>query len=140
MAEPRPQASAGILRRPIGMKTATYFEQPSPQLTTLYQADGKTPYPYWNILLRPAGSINASAKDMALETMHSRYGGSVCLHGAVDAQKLLVSGSPAAVKAEVGKIAQLWGRGGGIIVGPSHEATPDTPIENIRAMKLLECS
>jgi CubicO group peptidase (beta-lactamase class C family) len=50
---------------PIGMKTATYFEQPSPQLTTLYQADGKTPYPYWNILLRPAGSINASAKDMA---------------------------------------------------------------------------
>ncbi len=45
---------------PIGMKTATYFEQPSPQLTTLYHADGKTPYPYWNILLRPAGSINAS--------------------------------------------------------------------------------
>jgi CubicO group peptidase (beta-lactamase class C family) len=51
--------------QPIGMKTATYFEQPSPQLTTLYHPDGKTPYPYWNILLRPAGSINASAKDMA---------------------------------------------------------------------------
>jgi CubicO group peptidase (beta-lactamase class C family) len=50
---------------PIGMKTATYFEEPSPQLTTLYHADGKTPYPYWNILLRPAGAINASAKDMA---------------------------------------------------------------------------
>lgn len=50
---------------PIGMKTATYFEQPTPQLTTLYQNDGKTPFPYWNILLRPAGAINASAKDMA---------------------------------------------------------------------------
>jgi CubicO group peptidase (beta-lactamase class C family) len=50
---------------PIGMKTASYFEQPSPQLTALYHADGKTPFPYWNILLRPAGSINASAKDMA---------------------------------------------------------------------------
>jgi CubicO group peptidase (beta-lactamase class C family) len=50
---------------PIGMKTATYFEQPSAQLTTLYHSDGKTPYPYWNILLRPAGAINASAKDMA---------------------------------------------------------------------------
>jgi CubicO group peptidase (beta-lactamase class C family) len=50
---------------PIGMKTATYFE-PSPGLaTTLYHNDGKTPYPYWHILLRPAGSINASAKDMA---------------------------------------------------------------------------
>lgn len=50
---------------PIGMKTATYFERPSPQLTTLYHSDGKTPFPYWNILLRPAGAINASAKDMA---------------------------------------------------------------------------
>ena len=50
---------------PIGMKTATYFEAPSPQLTTLYHDDGKTPYPYWNILLRPAGAINASARDMA---------------------------------------------------------------------------
>jgi CubicO group peptidase (beta-lactamase class C family) len=50
---------------PIGMKTATYFEVPSPPLTLLYHPDGKTPYPYWHILLRPAGSINASAKDMA---------------------------------------------------------------------------
>jgi CubicO group peptidase (beta-lactamase class C family) len=50
---------------PIGMKTATYLEQPSPLLTTLYQNDGKTPYPYWNILVRPAGAINASANDMA---------------------------------------------------------------------------
>jgi CubicO group peptidase (beta-lactamase class C family) len=50
---------------PIGMKTATYFQPSSPPLTTLYHPDGKTPYPYWNILYRPAGSINASAKDMA---------------------------------------------------------------------------
>jgi CubicO group peptidase (beta-lactamase class C family) len=50
---------------PIGMKTATYFEQPSPQLATLYQNGGKTPFPYWNILERPAGAINASANDMA---------------------------------------------------------------------------
>lgn len=50
---------------PIGMRTATYFQPPSPPLTTLYHPDGKTPYPYWNILYRPAGSINASGKDMA---------------------------------------------------------------------------
>jgi CubicO group peptidase (beta-lactamase class C family) len=50
---------------PIGMKTATYFEQPSPQLATLYHGDGKTAFPYWNILERPAGAINASANDMA---------------------------------------------------------------------------
>jgi CubicO group peptidase (beta-lactamase class C family)/uncharacterized membrane protein len=50
---------------PIGMKTATYFQATAAQSTTLYHPDGKTPYPYWNILYRPAGSINASAKDMA---------------------------------------------------------------------------
>jgi len=53
------------LFRPIGMKTATYFPPPPGSATTLYHDDGKTPYPYWNILLRPAGSINASAQDMA---------------------------------------------------------------------------
>jgi len=50
---------------PIGMKTATYFQPHAEQTTTLYHRDGKTPHPYWNILLRPAGSINASANDMA---------------------------------------------------------------------------
>ena len=50
---------------PIGMKTATYLPPPSGTATTLYHDDGKTPYSYWNILYRPAGSINASANDMA---------------------------------------------------------------------------
>jgi len=50
---------------PIGMKTATYFKPASGKETTLYHGDGKTPYGYWNIIFRPAGSINASAQDMA---------------------------------------------------------------------------
>lgn len=50
---------------PIGMKTASYFQSNSTPATTLYHEDGKTPYRYWNILYRPAGSINASANDMA---------------------------------------------------------------------------
>jgi len=49
---------------PIGMKTATYF-LPSANAVTLYHDDGKTPYAYWHIIYRPAGSINASARDMA---------------------------------------------------------------------------
>lgn len=51
---------------PIGMKTATYFEPAAgTPATTLYHDDGKTPYRYWHILMRPAGAINASANDMA---------------------------------------------------------------------------
>lgn len=51
---------------PIGMKTATYFEPAAgTPATTLYHDDGKTPYRYWHILMRPAGAINAAANDMA---------------------------------------------------------------------------
>jgi CubicO group peptidase (beta-lactamase class C family) len=53
------------LFRPIGMKTATYFKPADTAITALYHDDGKTPYPYWNIICRPAGAMNASAKDMA---------------------------------------------------------------------------
>jgi CubicO group peptidase (beta-lactamase class C family) len=50
---------------PIGMKTATFFQPPAATTTTLYHSDGITPYRYWNVMYRPAGSINASAQDMA---------------------------------------------------------------------------
>ena len=45
--------------------SATYFPPDPKHAATLYHADGKTPFPYWYISGRPAGSINASAKDMA---------------------------------------------------------------------------
>lgn len=53
--------------KPLGMTTASYLNTPAvrERLTNLYYKDGRTPVPYWYILLRPAGSINASAKDMA---------------------------------------------------------------------------
>ncbi len=51
--------------QPLGMTTATYFRPPSEQAATLYHADGTTPFPYWEVIIRPAGSINASAREMA---------------------------------------------------------------------------
>jgi CubicO group peptidase (beta-lactamase class C family) len=52
---------------PLHMDTASYFYTPAVEqrLTKLYHPDGVTPYPYWHFAFRPAGSINASAKDMA---------------------------------------------------------------------------
>jgi len=53
--------------RPLHMDTADYFLTPAVEqkLTTLYHPDGKTPYRYWHILVRPSGAINASAREMA---------------------------------------------------------------------------
>jgi len=50
---------------PMGMSSASY-QRPSAQANaaTLYDAN-MAPQPYWNIIMRPSGSINASAKDMA---------------------------------------------------------------------------
>lgn len=52
---------------PLHMDTASYLYTPAVQqhLTKLYHSDGITPYPYWHIAYRAAGSINASPRDMA---------------------------------------------------------------------------
>ena len=72
-----------------------------------------------------------SAKDMELEKVYSLYGKSVCIHGGIDVQDLLIRKKPKDIKEEVKKIIDLWGFNGGIIIAPSHEALPETPIKNI---------
>ena len=51
----------------IGMRTATYMfpDTTRMQMAQLYRDDGRTPYRYWHIFIRPVGSINASPNDMA---------------------------------------------------------------------------
>jgi CubicO group peptidase (beta-lactamase class C family) len=52
---------------PLGMCTATYFHPDTTvaPMATLYENDGRTPRPYWYPVGRAAGSVNASAEDMA---------------------------------------------------------------------------
>jgi uroporphyrinogen decarboxylase len=78
--------------------------------------------------------VQTSARDMEIEKFYKKFGRSVCINGAVDVQKLLVGKKPVDVREEVTKIKELWGLGGGLILGPSHEALPETPIENILAI------
>ena len=78
--------------------------------------------------------VQTSAREMDLKTLKSRYGNNVCWHGGIDVQKLLPHGTPAAVEAAVREAEDLFGNDGGIVLGPSHEVTPDTPVENILAM------
>jgi len=75
-----------------------------------------------------------SAKDMDLETVHKMYGRNVCIHGAIDVQKLLVHQKPGQIGEEVKKIFDLWGYDGGIVIAPSHAIHPGTPIDNILAI------
>jgi hypothetical protein len=78
--------------------------------------------------------VQTSARDMDLETVHRRYSRDICVSGGIDVQKLLVSGTPGDVAAEVRRAHDLWGTGGGLVLGPSHEAVPETPLENVLAI------
>lgn len=78
--------------------------------------------------------VQTSAKDMEIENVYRLYGKDVCIHGGIDVQDLLIKGTTEDVKNEVKKIKELWGNGGGIILAPSHEILPDTPINNVLAL------
>lgn len=75
--------------------------------------------------------VQTSARDMDIEKIYEMYSKKVCLCGAIDSQSLLVSKDEKAIRAEIRKIKYLWNKKGGIILGPSHELVPDTPINNI---------
>ncbi len=78
--------------------------------------------------------VQTSAKDMEIENVFRLYGKDVCMHGGIDVQDLLIRGSIDDIKNEVKKIKELWGNRGGMILAPSHEILPDTPIENVLAL------
>ncbi len=78
--------------------------------------------------------VQTSARDMGIEKIFKKYGKDICFHGGIDVQKLLISGGPKDIRNEVIKIMDLWGDQGGIILAPSHESLPETPVENIAAI------
>ena len=78
--------------------------------------------------------IQTSAKDMELVRLKKNYGKDICFHGGIDVQKLLPMGKPEDIIEYVKKIKDLFSGEGGLLFGPSHDITPDTPVENILAV------
>jgi uroporphyrinogen decarboxylase len=77
--------------------------------------------------------IQALAAGMAPAELQRAFGGRVAFCGGVDAQELLVNGTPDAVRAKVRELRRLFPTG--LIVSPSHEAIlPDIPPANLAAL------
>lgn len=77
--------------------------------------------------------IQALAKDMDAPNLKNHFYGRVAFCGGVDAQHLLVNGTPEQVSEKVSTLKELFPTG--LIVSPSHEAIlPDIPPANIEAM------
>lgn len=77
--------------------------------------------------------IQALATDMNAEKLAVDFEGQGAFFGGVDAQHLLVNGSPSDVAADVERLKSLFPTG--LIISPSHEAIlPDIPPANIEAL------
>jgi len=65
--------------------------------------------------------------------MKRQFGGRLSFFGGMSIQKLLPFGTPQQVRDEARRLAQEVGRGGGLILAPSHDMPGDIPVENIAA-------
>jgi uroporphyrinogen decarboxylase len=77
--------------------------------------------------------LQARARNMEAETLARDFGGRIAFLGGIDTQRVLNSGTPAQVKAEVRRVKEVLGPH--LIVSPSHEAIlPDVPPRNVAAL------
>lgn len=66
--------------------------------------------------------------------LKEEFGDELCFWGTVDEQETLPFGSPEDVTSEVEERLRTVGKGGGLIIGPTHHVQLDTPLENFWAM------
>ncbi len=78
--------------------------------------------------------VQVSARNMEISRLKSQFGKDICFHGGIDVQKFLPFATTNEVRKEVKRVKELFDGEGGIILGPSHYITVDTPIENILAI------
>jgi uroporphyrinogen decarboxylase len=64
----------------------------------------------------------------------NRFGDKLCFWGSIDEQHTLPFGTPEEVRKEVVERLRTIGKGGGLIIGPTHNVQLDTPMENFRAL------
>ena len=77
--------------------------------------------------------IQALATGMDAASLRREFGDRVAFCGGVDAQNLLVSGTPDQLRAEVQRLRELFPTG--LVISPSHEAVlPDVPPQNVAAL------
>jgi len=107
----------------------------NPDLKVAYHSDGAI-YPIIPDLIEIGLDVlnPIQPKSMAPDKLKKEYGDKLCFWGSIDEQHTLPFGTPADVEHEVITRLKTLGRGGGLIVGPTHHVQLDTPLDNFWAM------
>jgi uroporphyrinogen decarboxylase len=79
--------------------------------------------------------IQTSAGKMSdLEALRDRFGSKIVFCGGIDTQRVLPHGTPDQVRAEVRRVIDILGPGGGYMVSSVHTVMNDVSAENVLAM------
>jgi len=78
--------------------------------------------------------VQVAAKNMEPEKLKREFGDRLAFWGAMDTQRILPFGTPDEVRAEVRRVIDCLGKGGGYIVASVHNLQREVPPENITAM------
>jgi uroporphyrinogen decarboxylase len=71
---------------------------------------------------------------MVPNELAAEFGKHICLHGTISTQHLMPFATPEEIAGVVRNRIETIGAAGGLILAPSHNFQPDTPIDNILAM------
>jgi uroporphyrinogen decarboxylase len=85
--------------------------------------------PVWTSTIRSNPKRGYDPNELAAE-----FGKDICLHGTISTQRLMPFATPEEVARAVRDRIETIGARGGLILAPSHNFQPDTPIDNILAM------
>lgn len=83
-------------------------------------------------ILNPVQTSTGSISD--LPALKKQYGQNIVFCGAIDTHRILPYGSVGDVRAEVKRVMQVLGPGGGYLLGAVHTVMNDVPPENVLAM------
>ncbi len=107
----------------------------NPQIKIAYHTDGVV-YPIIPELIEIGIDVLNPIQPMAMDPakLKNEYGEKLCFWGSMDIQRTIPYGTPDEVRDEVLLRLRTIGRGGGLIIGPTHNVQLDTPLENFWAM------
>ena len=107
----------------------------NPRLKLAYHSDGKI-NPIIPELIEIGVDVLNPIQPACMDpaAIKAQYGDRLCFWGSLDEQQTLPFGTPQDVVQEVQARLHTLGRGGGLILGPTHHVQLDTPMENFWAM------
>jgi uroporphyrinogen decarboxylase len=107
----------------------------NPGLKVAYHSDGVI-YPIIPELIEIGLDVLNPVQPACMDPvkLKQEYGHKLCFWGSLDEQHTLPFGKPDDVKNEVLQRLQTLGKGGGLILGPTHHVQLDTPMPNFWAM------